>query len=26
MLCFLIYITLPFIQLVYFISSEKKLT
>ncbi|EON5996212.1 hypothetical protein D1H77_RS02925, partial [Escherichia coli] len=23
MLCFLIYITLPFIQLVYFISSEK---
>ncbi|EOM2757245.1 hypothetical protein LJJ05_RS19095, partial [Escherichia coli] len=25
MLCFLIYITLPFIQLVYFISSEKKL-
>ncbi|HFU7929138.1 TPA: hypothetical protein ACH7CE_003482, partial [Escherichia coli] len=23
---FLIYITLPFIQLVYFISSEKKLT
>ncbi|EON2217338.1 TPA: hypothetical protein ACM7CW_004294, partial [Escherichia coli] len=24
MLCFLIYITLPFIQLVYFISSEKK--
>ncbi|EOQ0642850.1 hypothetical protein ACOH3M_13155, partial [Escherichia coli] len=22
MLCFLIYITLPFIQLVYFISSE----
>ncbi|HAM3531278.1 TPA: YncH family protein [Escherichia coli] len=26
MLCFLIYITLPFIQLVYFIFSEKKLT
>ncbi|QAU16868.1 DUF5445 family protein [Escherichia coli] len=26
MLCFLIYITLPFIQLVYFISYEKKLT
>lgn len=26
MLCFLIYITLLFIQLVYFISSEKKLT
>ncbi|HFM1008150.1 TPA: hypothetical protein ACG6DR_003919, partial [Escherichia coli] len=26
MLCFLIYITLSFIQLVYFISSEKKLT
>ncbi|MEY6731325.1 hypothetical protein AB9B26_21910, partial [Escherichia coli] len=26
MLCFLIYITLPFIQLVYFISSEKKLS
>ncbi|ENY3942972.1 DUF5445 family protein [Escherichia coli] len=26
MLCFLIYITLPFIQLVYFISSEKELT
>ncbi|HFR1379762.1 TPA: hypothetical protein ACIUS4_004138, partial [Shigella sonnei] len=26
MLCFLIYITLPFSQLVYFISSEKKLT
>ena len=26
MLCFLIYITLPFIQLVYFNSSEKKLT
>ena len=26
MLCFLIYITLPFIQRVYFISSEKKLT
>ncbi|EEV3347606.1 YncH family protein [Escherichia coli] len=26
MLCFLIYITLPFIQLVYFISSEKKPT
>ncbi|MCS1225094.1 DUF5445 family protein, partial [Escherichia coli] len=26
MLCFLIYITLPFIQLVYFIASEKKLT
>ena len=26
MFCFLIYITLPFIQLVYFISSEKKLT
>ncbi|EFI1478205.1 hypothetical protein BF476_003532, partial [Escherichia coli] len=26
MLCFLIYTTLPFIQLVYFISSEKKLT
>ncbi|HDV1356662.1 TPA: DUF5445 family protein, partial [Escherichia coli] len=25
-LCFLIYITLPFIQRVYFISSEKKLT
>ncbi|HGX8167833.1 TPA: hypothetical protein ACJICX_003964, partial [Shigella sonnei] len=24
MLCFLIYITLPFSQLVYFISSEKK--
>ncbi|ELO3285375.1 DUF5445 family protein [Escherichia coli] len=26
MLCFLIYIILPFIQLVYFISSRKKLT
>ncbi|MXD22897.1 hypothetical protein FQZ33_23840 [Escherichia coli] len=26
MLCFLFYITLTFIQLVYFISSEKKLT
>ncbi|TJL72164.1 hypothetical protein C9064_22690 [Escherichia coli] len=26
MLCFLIYITFFFIQLVYFISSEKKLT
>ncbi|WP_072200280.1 DUF5445 family protein, partial [Escherichia coli] len=26
MLCVFSYITLPFIQLVYFISSEKKLT
>ncbi|QML56299.1 DUF5445 family protein [Escherichia coli] len=26
MLCFLIYITIPFIQIVYFISSEKKPT
>ncbi|MEV9982498.1 DUF5445 family protein, partial [Escherichia coli] len=26
MLCFFIYITLPFIKLVYYISSEKKQT